>query len=185
MTNQAVASRYAKSLIELAQSLNLLEEVHNDMALIAQVAADSRQFRQLLHSPIIAKYKKTAAIKALLGQHVTDLTYKFIDLLTNKGRESDLIGIAEAYQRQYNKLKGYSIATVTTAVAIDDALRTKFKSLVTSKTGKQVTLKELVDPSIKGGFILKMEDQQIDSSIKSRVADLRLKLIDTTYIPKL
>lgn len=185
ITNPQVARRYAKSLLELAQQRGVLEAVRQDMALLVATANENRSLRLLLASPIISPVKKQSALKALFGASFNELSTAFIALLSKKGRETDLYGIALAFEQQYNKLSGISVAKLTTAAPITEALREQFKALVAKETGNTVSLQEEVDASILGGFRLQMGDRQIDSTVKSKLAALRLNLIDNTYISKL
>ena len=95
------------------------------------------------------------------------------------------MGITHAFEQQYNNRMGIAVAQVTTATPITEELRAKFSNLVAKETGLKVQLQEQVDPSILGGFRLQMGDRQIDSTVKAKLAALRLKLIDNTYISKL
>lgn len=184
-TNAQVAHRYAQSLLQLAVEKGSLEEVRADMNLLSVTAAENRALRLLLTSPIVTGEKKLNTLKAVFGQYFSALTSSFITLLCKKGREADLVGIAHAFEKQYNTRMGIAVAQVTTATPITEELRTKFSNLVAKETGSKVQLQEQVDPSILGGFRLQMGDRQIDSTVKAKLAALRLKLIDNTYISKL
>lgn len=95
MPNQRLASRYAKSLIDLAIDKGQLEAVYADMLYLKAVCKSSREFLLLLRSPIIKGDQKNSIITAVTKGKVSDLTAAFNHLLVKKGRESDLPEIGQ------------------------------------------------------------------------------------------
>ncbi len=185
MAETRVASRYAKSLIELAQERGILEQVNEDMVMFLQTAEENPQFASLLKNPIINHAKKLSVLNALFKSRVNDLTYSFFEIITRKNREKLLVDIAREAHLQYNAINHIQNATVTTPFPLTDDLRADFKALVMRKTGMKAELKEKVDPSLIGGYILKIGDRQIDDSVRSRLNSLKLKFSDNPYIAKL
>jgi F-type H+-transporting ATPase subunit delta len=185
MAETRVASRYAKSLIELAQERGILEQVNEDMVMFIKVAEENPQFASVLKNPIINHSKKLGVLTAMFKGRVSDLTYSFFEIITRKNRETLLVEIAKEAHLQYNAINNIQNATVTTSFPLTDDLRADFQAMVMRKTGMKAELKEKVDPSLIGGYILKIGDRQIDDSVKSRLNSLKLKFSDNPYIAKL
>ena len=122
MSDFKVASRYAKSLIELANSNKELEEVHNDVILIAEGLEGSREFCLLLASPIVKHKKKKTIIKAIYDGKVNTLTMRFLELLCDKSRESLLEAILKEFIKQYNIIRGIQLATITTTIPLSTSI---------------------------------------------------------------
>src|SRR4051812_44160452 len=119
MQNPRLATRYAKSLLDLAVERNSLENTLKDMQLLSHICEQSQDFAIMLRSPVIPGAKKMAVVKQLLeGRNVSDLTQAFVNLLVTKGRESNLQEIASAFQVQYNELKNIRTVKLTTATAV-------------------------------------------------------------------
>lgn len=174
MSASKIAYRYAKSLIELAQDQNSLEQVKGDIDTFIQ-SLESRDFVNLLNSPIVKADKKVKIFDAIFGNTMSDLTKRYFRLLTQKGRESNLPAIANAFIEQYNLLKKVTKVHVTVAKEIDDAqmkaIETKLAE--SAKTQENVKLEVSVDPSLMGGFILEFEGQKYDESVRSKLSELR------------
>jgi F-type H+-transporting ATPase subunit delta len=185
MSEIRVASRYAKSLIDLAQEKGALEQVHEDMQLFAKTAKDSRDFSLFLSNPIINHGKKLAVLKNLFTGKVSDMTLRFFLLITEKNREAVLENVAQEFIRQYNELKGIEKAQVTTAVALSPELRVQINQKVALMTGKSIQLEEKVDPSIIGGLLLRVGDKQVDDTIRTSLRTLKNKFKENPYINKL
>jgi F-type H+-transporting ATPase subunit delta len=186
MTESKVASRYAKSLAGLAQEKGQLEQVHQDMVLFANTCETSRDLRVMLRNPIITHDKKLAVLKRLLSGKVSDLTLTFFDIVARKHREAVLETIAQEFHLLYNAHMGVENATVITAVPLTEEIRNQFIVEVKKMSGKaQVQLKEKVDPSLVGGFVLRIGDRQVDDSVKSRLHDLRTLFSQNLYLKEI
>ncbi len=180
-----IASRYAKSLIELAQEKNVLNEVIRDIKSIDETLNTSPELRVFFKSPIINPDKKLAIVEKLFKEKSTDLVYRFIVLLVKKGRESHFHEVVASLITQYNLLKGVTPVQLITAVKLDSGLiSTMIGALKSKEFLKEVELQVEVDESLIGGFILKYDDKMIDSSVRRRLAELHTIIEDNTYIKK-
>lgn len=180
-----VASRYAKSLIDLAVETKQLEEVANDMRLIKQVCLENREFVILLESPVVKTDKKMAIFKSIFGGKISVTTQAFLDIVARKRREGYIDNIAYAFDEQYKLYKNITTAVVTTAVPLDAATKTKISELVSKNASGKVELIEKIDKSLVGGFILTVNDKQVDASIKRKLNDLRKNFSTNLYVPDL
>ena len=101
MSNYRVATRYAKSLLELAIETNKLEKVYEDITMLYGLCQESRPFHNFIKNPIINSYKKLGIFNSLFEKRVDELSYKFIDIITRKGREDILPEIGEQFLKEY------------------------------------------------------------------------------------
>ena len=185
MADQRVAARYAKSLLDLGKELGTLETVKQDMDLLGKTVAESRDLRLLLRNPIVKHDKKLAILTAIFGGKVSDMTLRFFTILTQKNRESAL-EMGTEFQAQYNVMQGIQTAQVTSATPLTPALWAELEQLVIKQTGlTEVKLTEKVDPSLIGGFVLRVGDQQIDDSVRTSLRKLRTSLQENTYQQKM
>jgi F-type H+-transporting ATPase subunit delta len=183
MEDFRAASRYVKSLMSLAIEQNAVEQVHNDMLLFSKVVDENRDFKLMLLNPIIKHDKKRDVLEKLFKTKVHALTMSILDILTRKNREPLLPAIAKEFHNAYNEYKGIRKATITTAFPLDSKLKTEFEKLVMSHSDKkQVELIEKIYKDMIGGFVLKIEDRQIDASIKNRLKALKVKFSQNPYI---
>jgi len=176
-----VASRYAKSLLDLAIEMKQVEEVNKDMRLIKSVCHQNRELSLLLKSPVIGTEKKNPIVKAIFDGKVSKTTLSFLNLLTLKRREGDIEEIAIAFNDQYNLNKNITTAVITTAVALDDATKKKVLEIVKKTASGEVEIIEKIDKNLIGGFVLTVNDRQIDASIKRKLNDLK-KGFSTSHV---
>jgi F-type H+-transporting ATPase subunit delta len=176
MRSHRAASRYAKSLLELAQEQKILDEVYADMQLFTAVADQNRIFSVMLRNPIINHDKKRNILRALFEKRMNKLTLLAFDLITKKNRESILEQVAREFQLQYNSLMGLQSAEVTATIKLDAQLRERFNELVGEISGKKADLKEVVDEDLVGGFVLNVGDYRLDQSIKTQLLNIKKEL---------
>lgn len=179
-----VASRYAKSLIDLAVENKQLEETRKDVQLIKQVCDQNHEFIVLLNSPVVKTDKKLEIFNSIFGGKVSKLTLSFLNLLATKRREAYIPEIATAFDEQFKAKKNITTAVITTATGLDAKVKTQVLEIVKKQAGSgEVELVEKVDASILGGFVLSIADKQLDQSVKRNLNDLKKNLLSNKYIP--
>lgn len=183
MQNPRLAHRYAKSLMDLAQEQNSLDQVMGDMQLLQTTTQSSPELKNLLRSPIVKADKKAAILQAVFENRISKLTAAFVQLVTSKGRENILPEIAVAFLDQYKELKRIRVGTLITAAPASDALKQALKTKAeAAMPGYTVELEEKVDPSIIGGFILELGDRSVDASVRRDLGEVRKQFRDNLYI---
>lgn len=186
MNNPRLASRYAKSLIDIATQYDKLEEVHNDIVYLKAVIDQSRDFVLMLESPIINPGKKYKVINSITNGNVSTITETFLKLICNKGREANLPGVVRSFIEQYNTLIGLHLAKLTTATPVSKELVDSFITKIKASTSyDNVQLETVVDDSIIGGYILQMEGKLIDQSILRNLKDVYKQFANNDYLHKL
>jgi F-type H+-transporting ATPase subunit delta len=181
MRETRVASRYAKSLITLAVEKNQLEQVYKDMQLVSEITSGNKELQLLLKSPIVKADKKKAILNKILAGNVSEMTSAFVNIIASKGREYLLMDIAYAFVEQYKKLKGIITAELTTAVQLPEELKKKILALVNPKN-QPVEVVENINKDIIGGFIVRVDDKQVDASVQRKIAELKQEFNKNPYI---
>jgi F-type H+-transporting ATPase subunit delta len=185
MSDSRVANRYAKSLIELAVDKKVLDLVAADLQSFARICEANRDFLLMLRNPIIRHDKKLAIFKQSFTGKFQPLTLSFFEIITRKNREAVLYHIAKQFEEQYNVLRQIDVAEVITAVALNTTLRGEILESLAKITGKSVVLTEKIDPELIGGYLLRVNDIQIDNTISSKLNKLKIKFSQNPYISKL
>ncbi len=186
MNNPRLAGRYAKSLLDLAVETNQLEIVYNDMKYLQAVIKASREFVNLLKSPVIPSATKVKALTAVTGKNVSELTARFNTLLVSKTRENVLPEIVESFIDLYNHLKGIHKVKLTTAFAVSDDVKEAIQNKIKRDTDIQIIeLQSVVREEIIGGFILEYDNNLVDASIRRDLMDVKKQFDDNIYVQKI
>lgn len=182
MNYSIVASRYAKSLLGLAIERKELESCFKDMKIVFETCHSSKDLSIMLKSPVIRADKKIAVLTAVFGKSVSELSMGFINIITKKKREMHLEGIAYAFMDQYKKYNNITTAKVSTAIALDKALKDKILAIVKTKATGDVELVEEVNEELIGGFVLKIDDTQLDASVQHQLKELKKNFNKNPYV---
>ncbi len=181
----SVASRYAKSLIDLAIETKQLEEVRKDMRLINEVCKSNPDFVTLLESPVVKTDKKIAIFISIFEGKIVNTTQSFLKLIASKRRESYIKDIAISFDEMYKSYLNITTAKVESAIKLDDASRNQILEIVRQTTNGEIELVEKVNPELIGGFILSINDTQVDQSVRRRLSELKKNFSSNVYSPNL
>ncbi len=183
MSVTRIATRYAKSLIELAIEQGKLEQVHSDINTV-NAATQNRDLQLMLKSPIIHADKKIAVLDAIFKGKIDTLTSAYLHLLVNKGREGYVPEIATAFVIQYKLLKKITSVTVTTAAPLSDAVLgdLKKKLLASDITSDNLEVLTKIDPELIGGFVLEFDNKRYDASVSHKLEELKTQFMKNLYV---
>jgi len=175
MNNSKISVRYSRALFQSALEKNILDKVNQDMIYISEVCKVP-ETKEFLRSPIIIPSKKKAILHNILGNNVEQITLSLIDLIVTNGRESFIPAIARVFIHETKEYKGITDSVLTTAVKVEDKVKKQIIELISEAFKTKVELKENIDSEIIGGFILQIDDNYIDASVKNKLRKIRKEL---------
>lgn len=178
MNHSKVAVRYAKAFYESCAEQKILKDARDDMQLIAKTIADVPEFKALLENPIAKPSKKITALEAILTGKVAELTINFIKLVVNNKREAYLDAIARDFLHSYKVKNGIGAVVVTSAQELDTSVIEKLTSVVEKSMQIKAEVQTKIDPSLIGGYVLRIEDVQFDSSIATKLKHIKKSLLN-------
>ena len=176
MNLSKISVRYAKALFAVALDQNLLDEVHADMELLGHASEEIPAFRSFLENPVMIPSAKKKLLHNMFEGKVSKLSIDFLDLILKNNRLSFINGITRQFGDQYRGFKGITRAVLTTAYEIEEPTRDKIKQLVLVDTKNKVLLEGKKDNKILGGFILQVDDEQIDASVRTQLNKMKKEL---------
>lgn len=174
MSLNKIATRYAKSLLDLASEQSKVDRVLQDVKTF-QEAVKQRDLALLLKSPIIKSDKKLTILNEIFGKHFDELSMSFFNIITRKKREAALPAIADSFVQQYQAMNKITKVTITTAGNLndDDLANIKAKLDASSVTQDTVEIDTIVNPDLIGGFILQIGDKLYDASVAYKLEQLK------------
>jgi len=174
MSITRIASRYAKSLLDLANEQDKLERVLEDVQAF-QNATEQRDFFLMLKSPIVNPDKKKTVLSRIFEGKFDELTMGFLNIVLRKGRENYLPEIASEFVNQYKALKNISTVKLTTAspVTAESVASIKKQLQDSSHTEVNIEIETAVDPDLIGGFVIEFDDKLYDSSVAYQLKQLQ------------
>ncbi|MGA2158832.1 MAG: ATP synthase F1 subunit delta [Dehalococcoidia bacterium] len=178
MISTISARRYAQAIFQIAEANKNLDEWHKELHKLAELMKD-REIVDLIDHPKVSFNLKSELIKQRLKTS-NELVLNLCYMLILKGRIKNVDQIAEEYGGLLDEQRGIKHAVVTTAVAVDETEKQKIVSQLEKITGKKVSVKLQVNPSIVGGMVARIEDTLIDGSVRNKLDLLRRDLVEAS-----
>ncbi|WP_300564701.1 ATP synthase F1 subunit delta [Flavobacterium sp.] len=175
MSSTRAAIRYAKAILDMANSKSAANEVSQDMTLIATTIKGNLELNTFIQNPTIKVEVKESALLEVFAS-VNNVTKGLFHLLLENKRFEILESIAVEYNKLFDEANGVEVAKVTTAIAITPELEAKVLAKIKEFSNKKVTIENIVDTSIIGGFILRIGDKQYNASVANRLQVLKREL---------
>ena len=166
----SLAGRYASALFDLARDQRQIESVGKSLESLSQALVDSKDFAELVESPLVSRDEAQKAFGAIAPQLGLDpITGNFLAVLARNGRKNQLRPVIRAFRRLAAEHRGETVADVVTARSLNDDQLAQLKQQLRARAGRDVNIDATVDPDILGGIIVKLGSQQIDASIRTKL----------------
>lgn len=166
------AIRYAKAIIEIATESNNTTAVNNDMKTIVSAIKESEELKDFLSNPIVNGTVKMNALSEIFPSLQTETKGLFQLLLANK-RFEILSAIATQFNNLFDIASGVEKAVVTTAVPLTAELEVLVKNKLKEFSSNTISITNVVDASIIGGFVLRIGDKQYNASVDNKLQQLK------------
>jgi F-type H+-transporting ATPase subunit delta len=173
----SLAGRYASALFYLARDKKQIDAVSRSLDALNQALADSREFGQLIASPLVDRDAAGKAFSAIAGRLSLDpITANFLGVLARNGRKAQLPEVIRLFRRLAADHRGETTAEVISAHTLSDGQIASLKAQLKARAGRDVTIDARTDPTILGGLIVKLGSQMIDASLKTKLNRLALAM---------
>lgn len=173
MLTSKVAKRYAQGLLNFSMETGNLQTAYEEMKDIVKIMDSSKDLNSFFATPFIDSKKKLSAAEQIFV-NFSPATKNFIALIIRQGRETQLKNIAQEYIHKVEDINGIQRITVTTASQLsDENLQSILRSTSLFDPSRNYDLKIIINPELLGGYILRVGDQQVDASVRSKLNALK------------
>jgi F-type H+-transporting ATPase subunit delta len=164
-------------LVDIGQEQNSLDKYGRDLTNIVDLMEASRDFREVLVSPVFTKDDKKRIAGEILQKTDTDrMVANFVNLLIDRKRIDQLPGIEQAFREKVDDIRGVTRGEVTSAESLTDEELAKVTDVLSGISGKQVRITTNVDASLIGGLVAKVGDMVFDGTIRTQLNQLKESL---------
>jgi len=172
-----LAGRYATALFELADEQKALDQTAEDLTSIGAMLEESDDLVRLIRSPVITKNDQQSAMQAVMEEAgIGDLTRNFIGVVIENRRLFALPGMIKGYLALLANARGEATAEVISAKPLSDAQQQAIMDSLRKAVGTKVAIDAKVDETLLGGLIVKVGSRMVDTSLKTKLAGLRLAM---------
>ncbi len=169
---QELADVYARSLFEVAQEQDALDEIHEQLGEFADAVSENRDLQVFLFSPHFSAQEKKESLGKLL-EGADDNFYRFLELLAERSRMPVIFRIRRAFDDMWAEERRRLEVEITSAVELDDETVKTIGERIEEQTGRDVQLEARVDPDVLGGIVLRVGNMVLDASVRARLERLR------------
>ncbi len=167
---------YATALLEIAQAEGKLATVEDELFRAARAVESNEPLRTTLGDATIPAVRRAQVVEQLLGGKANDLTVQLLSLIVGAGRTRDLPEIVDAVVKRSSGSRNLEVAEVRSAMPLSDAQEAKLADALARATGKKLTVKVVVDPTVIGGLVATIGDEVIDDTIRTRLDNVKSRL---------
>ena len=167
---------YARALVDIAAAEGNLAQVESELYRVARAFESNEQLRSTLTDETMPIERRQGVVEQLLSGKASNTTTQIVSFIVGNGRGSDLPAIIDAIVNRAASVDNKQVAIVRTAVALSDEQERRLKDALVAKTGKQINLKVVIDPSVLGGIVATVGDTVIDGSVRTRLDQLKSRL---------
>ncbi|MEE4117778.1 MAG: F0F1 ATP synthase subunit delta [Paracoccaceae bacterium] len=170
----SIAGRYAQALFDICKEAGDLGALEADADALAGALDASDDLRAVIASPRVGRDEMVSMVSALAGaMGLSKMTANTLGLMAEKRRLFTLPQFVSRLRAMIAAEKGEVEAQVTSAVALSDEQKTKIADLLRVRFGRNIKLNTSVDEELIGGLIVKVGSKMIDTSIRTRLANLQ------------
>jgi F-type H+-transporting ATPase subunit delta len=177
MDNSRIGIRYAKALFMSANEKGLINEIYKNIIEVVGIFQSSKDLSIALQNPVIKPSAKKKVIETLFAKNVNTLVIQLIHLMIDNKRELFILDTLKCFVQLYRKEKNIRAVTLTTAIPIDNIIENEIITAIKKHFNAEVELDKVINPSIIGGFILRIDDVQYDTSALSQLHKIKRQLL--------
>jgi F-type H+-transporting ATPase subunit delta len=167
---------YATALFEVARAEGTLDSVEDELFRFARSYESNDELRNILTDEMIPAARRQGIVEDLLGGRATPTTAQLISMVVGSGRGRDLPAIVDRLVERAAQAKRLAVAEVRSAIPLTDDQQDRLKAAIANATGKEVSLKVVVDPSVIGGLVATVGDTVIDGTVRTHLDQLKSRL---------
>ncbi|MDR2207272.1 MAG: ATP synthase F1 subunit delta [Flavobacteriaceae bacterium] len=177
MLSSKVAKRYAQGLLDFSTETASVETIFAEMKDVVKIMNESKELNAFFATPFVDAKKKIATA-ILIFENFSQTTKNFVSLVIKHGRETQLKNIARQFIDKVEDMNGVQRISLTTATQLSpNVVKEILKSTNLVNHSKDFDLKTAINTEILGGYILRVGDQQIDASVKSKLNELKKEFL--------
>ena len=164
-----VAMTYARALYDAAKDLDHVEEILEEIIALDKIFRQEKNLRAILQNPAFSRAQKKESIRNIFEGRVHEEVVNFLCILIDKNRYYDFHGIVREYRSIVDEEQGRGFGVIYSAVPLTGEQTGKFEEQASRLLRKNITLRNIVDPSVIGGVRLFIDGKMIDASLSTKL----------------
>jgi len=177
VVHSKAAKRYAKALFDLALKSGELDSIRGDLEAILKLMHDAPDLVKFMRDYMLPASARTKTLAEIFSSRINELTFRFIRLLEEKKRCGILDNICVSFANMHDQMQGIIKGQITSPIMFESQDIQTITTYAQTKTEGRLVLSTVIDPSLLGGFKLRLGDVVYDASVAAQIHTLREKMI--------
>lgn len=169
----AAAEVYAESLLELANERGVTDDLFTEFESLVQYLREDEDFAGFLASSAVDDDDRRESIRRIFESRLSELLLNTLLVLNDHNRAGIVPLVFEKFKELYDAQKNRQDVFVRSAVELSDNQRELIRDSIAGMIGKEVILIEQVEPELLGGVVVKVNDTQLDGSLRNKLTQMR------------
>ncbi len=178
MDSGRISKRYAKAAYEFALKKGEEEKLYKEMIILVENFHKFHALKKAMEDPTISSEDKKKLLSTAAGISTSESFSCLLNIIEKNRRETYALTIALMYMEYYRKQQGIVICFLSTVEPASEKIRKGLEVLIRTDVYKKVDFINRIRPEIIGGFIVKLNDYQLDASVKSQLNKLKKQLVN-------
>lgn len=173
----SIAKRYGKALLAYATECSAEEDVYQQMFILCRTLMQVKELQRVLLNPMLGRDEKIDLLHKAVGGTLHPVSQRFVVMVFQQRRERYLLFILASFISLYRKEKNIYVGKLTTAIPLDKATEEHMRTMIRQTVKGSVEFDLHIDEEILGGFILQLDNQRMDASVKGQLRQMRAELM--------
>lgn len=171
-----IADRYAQALFEVGEETQTTSELYQELSELVDIFNENKDLYNFLKSPLIGREVKKNVMQNIFKNQLSNSMNNFLKLVIDKDRISAIENMKESYKSLLNDKNNILEGTAITAVELSEKEIKDLEKNLSIKYNKNVTLNNIVDETILGGVLVKLGNEEIDGTVRTRLSKMKNQL---------
>ncbi|MGL5312113.1 MAG: F0F1 ATP synthase subunit delta [Peptostreptococcaceae bacterium] len=171
-----VAERYAEALFQVGEETNSTTKLYEELNAVVDILKSNKDFFNVLKSPLVGKGEKRDLVEKVLGAELSSNLKNFLKIMIDKDRMTAIEAVLKSFKTLLNEKNNIIEGIAITAIAMSQDELKELEAKLSSKYNKNVTLENKVDESVLGGVLVRLGNEEIDGTVKTRLAKMKESL---------
>jgi len=171
-----IGSRYAEALFQVGEENNNTDKLYEELKEVVSIIVSNKELSGVIKSPLVGKEDKKNLIENIFKGQISLEISNFLKIVIDKDRVVALQEVEKSFKALLNEKNNILEGTVISAVTMEESELNKLQDKLSNKYNKKVTLKNIVDETILGGVLVRLGNEEIDGTVKTRLSKIKEQL---------
>lgn len=171
-----IAGRYAEALFQVGEENNSTTNLYEELNAVIDILKSNQDFYNVLKSPLVTKGDKKDLVEKVFGNQISNNLNNFLKIIIDKDRVAALEAVQKSCKALLNEKNNIIEGSAITAVPMSQEELKQLEAKLSSKYNKNVTLENKIDESILGGVLVRLGNEEIDGTVKTRLTKMKDQL---------